>query len=285
VLAACGSSNSHGASNADHTIKVVAAENFWGSVAAQLGGTHVAVTSIISDPSTDPHEYESDAQDAAAVSDASLVVENGLGYDDFMSTLLGATNKSGRVVVTAADAAGVHGNDANPHVWYSTTYAHAVARAIAGALERIDPADATQFAANLRTFENSLMSVESVVGQIATRHPNAPVAYTERVPGYMLVDAHVDVRTPPGFAQANEDGTEPSAADAQAMDTLISTHGIKVLLYNSQATSAASTRARQLAQQAGIAVVPVTETMPPNAASYQDWQLAQDRAILSALGG
>jgi zinc/manganese transport system substrate-binding protein len=281
-LAGCGSTTK---ATGRGTIKVVAAENFWGNVAAQIGGAHVSVTSIIGDPSTDPHEFESDAHDAAAVADASLVVENGLGYDDFMRQLLGTTRKAGRVVVTAADAAGVHGSGVNPHLWYSTTYTRAVAKAIATALERVDAVHAAEYAQNRETFDNSLARVEAVVDEIATRHANAPVAYTERVPGYVLRDAHVADRTPPGFAQANEEGNEPSASDTQAMETLLTTRAVELLLYNAQATSAASTRARQRANRAGIPVVAVTETMPADVRTYQDWQLTQDQAILTALGG
>ena len=283
LLAGCSASSAK--TTGSGPIKVVAAENFWGSIVSQLGGTHVTVTSIISDPSADPHQYESDAQNAAAVADAHLVVQNGLGYDDFMSQLLGATHNSGRVVVNAADVVGVHGNDANPHLWYSTQYVDAVAQAISAELQKLEPASASAFAANLQTFQASVAKIAAAVDEIKARHPNAPVAYTERVPGYMLADAGLVVKTPPGFAQSNEDGSEPSAADAQAMDALITSHAIRVLLYNAQATSAASTRARQLAQQNNIPVVAVTETLPTNEPTYQQWQLDQDRSILAALGG
>jgi zinc/manganese transport system substrate-binding protein len=266
-------------------IKVVAAENFWGSIAAQLGGSRVTVTSLISDPNADPHEFETTAFDAAQVADARLVVENGLGYDDFMRQLVNATRRHGRVVVVAADVVGVHGNDANPHLWYSTGYAAGVAEAVAAALETIDPADASLFRANLQHFHTALAEVSAVVDAIKSRHPNAPVAYTERVPGYMLTDAGLDVKTPPAFAQAGEDGSEPNAADSQAMDDLITTHAVNALLYNAQATSAASTEARRLAQRNNIPVIAVTETMPKSAPTYQQWQLDQDRALLAALGG
>jgi zinc/manganese transport system substrate-binding protein len=282
LLTACGSSG--GKTSTSGTVKVVAAENFWGSVVSQLGGSHVSVTSIISDPNADPHQYESDAHDAGAVADAKLVIENGLGYDDFMSQLLGSTGSGGRTVVVAADVVGVHGNDANPHLWYSTEYVNAVAQAITTALQKLEPANASAFAANLQAFQASVADVRSVVDEIKAHFPGAPVAYTERVPGYMLADAGLVVKTPPGFAQANEDGTEPNASDTQAMDQLVTTHAIKALLYNAQATSAASTRARQLAQQNGIPVIAVTETLPPSEPSYQHWQLDQDQALLAALG-
>ncbi len=284
LLAGCGSSSGRNHA-APGTIKVVAGENFWGNIASQLGGSRVSVTSIISDPNADPHEYESDAHDAAAIADAKLVIENGLGYDDFMKQLLGATRNSGRSVVVAADVVGVHGSDANPHLWYSTGYTEAVAQTITRALQQADPANASAFEANLTAFRASLAQVHAVVDQIKTTYPNAPVAYTERVPGYMLADAGLAVKTPPGFAQANEDGTEPNAADAQAMDNLITSHTIRVLLYNAQATSAASTRARQLAQKNNVPVVAVTETLPKSEPTFQQWQLDQDRALLRALGG
>ena len=128
-----------------------------------------------------------------------------------------------------------------------------------------------------------MQPLEATIATIRARYSHAPVAYTERVPGYLLAAAGLDVVTPPGFARAIEDGNEPSAADADRMQQLVSRHGIAVLLYNAQATSAASSRIRADARAAGIPIVAVTETMPPTAASYQAWQLDQARALLAAL--
>jgi zinc/manganese transport system substrate-binding protein len=284
VLAAgCGSGSS--APGSSGVVKVVAAENFWGDIAGQIGGSHVAVTSIVTDPTADPHQYESDARDAAAVSEARVVIVNGAGYDDFVTKLLSATSNRGRVVLTVAEVLNAGGTDVNPHLWYDLPHIPDVARVIESVLAFADPADRASFAANLKTFVDSLAPLERLVTEIKTKYPHAPVAYTERVPGYLLDAAGLTIASPPGFAQAIEDGNEPSAGDTKAMNDLVSGRGIRVLLYNAQATSPVTQHVRDLAGQGGIPVVAVTETQPRNEPSYQAWQQHQLEALLTALGG
>jgi len=282
ALAGCGSSQPPAIPG---VVRVVAGENFWGNVAAQIGGRHVRVTSMLTSPTADPHLYESDVSNAVAVAEAGVVIENGAGYDDFVSQLLGATSHPGRVVVSAQDVLGATGPDANPHFWYDVPRVPEVARAIATALTRQEPQYAGAFAAGLAAFDASLHPVEAVISLIRRRYPGAPVAYTERVPGYLLAAAGLRVLTPPGFAAAIEDGTDPSPDDTVVMDGLCTGKKIKVLLYNAQVVSAVTQHVQALAQQHHIPVVGVTETMPPSYRSYQAWQLAQAEAILHALGG
>ena len=265
-------------------VKVVAGENMWGNIAAQIGGAHVQVTSILSDPNADPHLYESDVASALAVAEAQLVIANGAGYDDFVSQLLGATRNSGRVVVSVQAVLGAYGPDVNPHFWYDIPRVPQVARAIEAALARLDPHDAPLFAANLTRFDASLAPVDAVIAAIRRRYAGAPVAYTERVPGYLLAAAGLTVVTPPGFAAAIENGNDPSAADTARMYQLITGREARVLLYNAQVSSPVTQQVRALARQAGVPVLPVDETMPPSYRSYQAWQLAQATALLNALG-
>jgi zinc/manganese transport system substrate-binding protein len=279
IAAACGSSGAHAQSGGP--LKVVAAENFWGNVAAQLGGPRVRVRSIISDPATDPHLYESDARDAAAVSDARLVIENGAGYDDFIGKLASGSKK----VLNIADAVDARGSDVNPHLWYDVVNVRIAAQAILVRLETIDPAYKDAYEANYRAFYNGLVPVLDTIDAIKAKYAHTPVAYTERVPQYLLDNAGLDVRTPTRFAQAIEDGTEPSAGDTHAFDQLIDHHEIKLLIYNAQASTRVTNDVRARAKSAGIPVVAVTETLPKNEPSYQQWQLHQVQAILSALGG
>jgi zinc/manganese transport system substrate-binding protein len=173
----------------------------------------------------------------------------------------------------------------NPHFWYDIPRVPRVAAAIEAALARLDPADATVFAANLAVFDASLRPVEAVIASIRRRYPGAPVAYTERVPGYLLQAAGLEVVTPPGFAAAIENGNDPSPGDTAQMFRLITSRKATVLLYNAQATSPVTQQVRALARQSGVPVVPVTETMPPASRSYQAWQLTQATALLDALGG
>jgi zinc/manganese transport system substrate-binding protein len=285
VPTACSSSSNSTGSATAGSVGVVAGENFWGNITAQIGGAHVSVKSIISDPSADPHQYESDAADADAIAHARIVIENGLGYDDFLAKLLSASPNQQRVVINAAQVLGVHGNNANPHLWYDIPRVHQVAAAIETRLATIDPADKTVFAHNLTTFDTSLAPLLTIINEIKTKYPNAPIAYTERVPGYLLADIGADIKTPPGFAQAIEDGNDPSASDTQTMYNLMSGHQIKVLLYNAQATSPVTQHVRDLATRAGIPVIGVTETVPPSEHTYQNWQLHQLQALLQALGG
>ncbi|WP_155942978.1 metal ABC transporter solute-binding protein, Zn/Mn family [Mycobacterium sp. 141] len=282
--AASGSSaSSSAAPPAAAPIAVVAAENFWGDIAKQIGGDHVAVTSIISDPNADPHQYESDANTAAAVSKAQLVVDNGLGYDDFMDKLFSASPNPNRKVITAAEVMGISGDDANPHIWYDTAKVPDVANAIAGQLGALDPTDAAMFTANAKTFNDSLTPINDAIANIKTKYPDAPVGYTERVPGYLVDAAGLKLATPASFAQSIEDGNDPSPADNQAMDNDMKTKAIKVLLYNGQVTSPATDAVKSLAQQSGIPIVGVTETLPPTDKDFQTWQLRQINEITNAL--
>ena len=266
-------------------ISVVAGENFWGNIVSQLGGSHVRVTSIIDDPNTDPHEYESSAKDAAAVARADLVITNGLGYDDFMTKLLSASPKSSRVVITAATVLGIGGDNPNPHIWYDTARLPAISTAIVAELSRRDPGDAAEFAANGTAFVASLDPLLAVIAAIKAKYAGAPIAYTERVPGYLIEAAGLKLAIPASFAQAIEDGDDPSPADAAEFNRAISSRSVKVLLYNSQVTDSTTDKIKADATRAGVPIVGVTETLPGTDADFQAWQLRQDKQLLAALGG
>lgn len=270
--------------NTDGKLKIVAAENFWGNIAEQIGGSQVSVTSIITDPGTDPHLYESNANNAAAIATADIVITNGLGYDDFFDKLLAASKNNRRQVLSAAAIMEVSGGSANPHLWYDVPRVHLVAAQIAATLTAKDPGHQAMYEQNLAQFKQSLQPVLDVISQIKSQYPAAPVAYTERVAGYLLDDAGLQVKSPAGFSAAIEDGNDPSPADTAAMNALISGRSVKLLLYNSQATSPVTQRVQALAEASGVPVVGVTETLPTTELSYQSWQLHQAQAILAALG-
>jgi zinc/manganese transport system substrate-binding protein len=282
-VAGCGSSGTH--AGASGVVRVVAAENFWEDIVRQIGGAHVDVSSIINDPTADPHEYESSAQDASAVAEADVVVKNGAGYDDAIAKLLSSTSKHGRIVLSIDEVLHRTGDGVNPHFWYDLPSLPAIAAAVAATLAAVDPRDRAAFAAGEKHFVASLAPLNRVVARIRARYPGAPVAYTERVPEYLLDAAGLHVAGPPGFAQAIEDGNEPTAQDTQAMDDLITGRRVRALLYNAQTTSPVTDHVKDLAGQSGVPVVAVTETQPRNAASFQAWQLAQLDALLAALGG
>jgi zinc/manganese transport system substrate-binding protein len=264
---------------------VVAAENFWADIAAQIGGSHVTVSSIISDPNTDPHIYQSDPRDAALVGNAQLVIENGLGYDDFIDNILDTGGRPGRRVLSVEKVLDVGGSNPNPHLWYWTARLPTVASAIAAQLSAIDPKDSASFRAGARRFDASLTPLLATIARIKAKYAGTKIAYTERVPGYLVDAAGLVLATPTSFSQAIEDGNDPSPADTEAFDADLTSHAVKVLLYNAQVVDAQTTQIKQIATSAGIPIVGVTETLPPSYSDFQAWQLAQDRALLEALGG
>ncbi|HXL61310.1 MAG TPA: zinc ABC transporter substrate-binding protein, partial [Mycobacterium sp.] len=150
---------------------------------------------------------------------------------------------------------------------------------------KLDPADASAFTANAKTFTDSLAPVTAGIDNIKAKYPGAPVGYTERVPGYLVDAAGLKLATPASFAQSIEDGNDPSVADNSAMDAALTGKTIRVLLYNGQVTSPATDAVKQLAQSAGVPVVGVTETLPPTDKNFQAWQLRQINEITTALGG
>ncbi|BEP13107.1 metal ABC transporter solute-binding protein [Acidothermaceae bacterium B102] len=281
VLAGCGGTTSPSAGK----VHVVAGENFWGDITRQLGGDHVTVTSIISDPNADPHTYETDPRDAAAISVASFVVLNGVGYDDFASKLLAASPRRSRTVLSIAAVVGVTGSNPNPHLWYDPVYVTQAARAIEEHLAAVDPSDTGAFQSNLQTFLAAYRPYADTVATIRQRYAGARIAYTERVPGYLVEAAGLVLGTPSSFAQSIEDGNDPSPSDTAAMDNAMRGQSVKVLLYNAQVTSPVTDKVKALATADGVPVVGVSETIPLQYQNFQTWQIAQAKAVLAALGG
>jgi zinc/manganese transport system substrate-binding protein len=277
LISACGSSTRAGGK-----LDVVAAENVYGNIASQIGGHHVSVTSLLTSPTADPHLFEPGTSSGLAVAGANVVLQNGLGYDAFMTRLEDAAPSKDRVVVTMADVLGIHGTDANPHVWYDVPRLDRIATAVATGFAKADPSHAVAYRRRLHRFERSLEPLRREVTTIRARYHGAPIAYTEPVPGYLVSAAGLRNRAPDSFTRPLEEGTEPSASAVAAMSRLVAQHRIRVLLYNAQAVSPLTKRLRAAAQNAGIPVVPVTETLPPHL-TFQQWQLDQARALAAAL--
>ncbi|MCU1676275.1 MAG: cation transporter substrate-binding protein, partial [Frankiales bacterium] len=259
-----------------------AAENFYGDLTTQIGGSKVAVVSILTNPEADPHLFEPGTRNALAISQARIVIRNGAGYDDWIDKLLDAAPSAGRAVVDVSGIVNVPGEDPNPHVWYAVPKLPDIVRGIGDALIAADPANEQLYRDGVTAVINSLVPLQTAVAALGSEHPGAPVAYTERVPGLLLDAAQLHVLTPPSFARAIENGSEPSPADVAAMEKLLTTHAIKALLYNEQAASPLTARLKSVAASAGVPVVPVTETLP-DGQTFQQWQLAQVEALRSAL--
>jgi zinc/manganese transport system substrate-binding protein len=272
-----------GADANNGTIKIVAAEDFYGNIAQQIGGDKVSVTSILTDPNVDPHEYESSVQDGIAVTNANIVIENGLDYDTWMDKLIGASPNANRIVLTAGTIA----PDAlpeNPHVWYGIDNISAVAAAIEGALAKIDPADAALFQNNLSTFNASLGPITAMMDSIKAQYAGTPVGLTETIYLYQTGPMGLNVLTPIAFERAIAEGNDPSAQDVNTTDQQVANKQIKVLIYNSQTVTPITTNLESAAQAVDIPVVPVTETMPASD-TYQQWMMAELNSLQAALAG
>ena len=271
-----------GSSSAGSRLRVVAAENVYGNIASQIGGPHVSVTSILTSPNADPHLFEPGTSTGFAVAGAKVVLQNGLGYDAFMTKLENAAPSKHRVVVTMADVLGVHGTAANPHLWYDVPQLGRIAMAIAAAFAQADPHHAAAYWSGLHRFERSLVPLQREIATIRAHFHGAPVAYTEPVPGYLVSAAGLRNLAAASFTRSIEEGTEPSPTGVAAMSALLAKKLVRVLLYNAQAVSPITAQLRASALHAGIPVVPVRETLPPGL-SFQQWQLGQARALAAAL--
>ena len=283
LLSACGGSSTAtpGGSSSPTAISIVAAENFYGDITRQLGGSHVSVTSILSDPNVDPHVYESNVQTAETVSKAQLVIENGLGYDTWMDRLLAASPKPGRIVLAAGNIAN-HKLTDNAHIWYGFDNVTTIAQAITGALKKLDSNDASTFDSNLATFNQSLMPLEQKISAINSKYAGTPVALTETIYLYQSTPEGLDVLTPFEFEKAIAEGNEPPADTVTITNDQITRKQVKVLIYNVQTITPITTNLQNEARSLNIPIVPVSETMPP-AKTYQTWMMDQLNTLEQAL--
>jgi len=263
--------------------KVVAAENFWGSIAAQLGGDRVDVTSIITNPNADPHDYEPTTSDARTIASAKYVILDGIGYDPWVQKLLAANPVQGRDVLNVGTLVGVPVGG-NPHQWYSPTSVQRVIDAITAEYKKLDPADASYFDAQRTAFETKgLAQYHQVISEIRATYSGTPVGASESIFAEMSPALGLRLLTPPSFLKAISEGTEPTVADKTTIDRQIQTHAIKVYVYNSQNATPDVHRQIEEARAAGIPVTTITETLVPEGATFQAWQVAQLKALLAAL--
>lgn len=281
LLSACGGLVSNSGGSTSKVIKVVAAENFYGDVVKQLGASHVDVTSILSDPNVDPHEYTSNVQTALKVSQADLVIQNGDGYDDWMNKLLSASPNAKRIVLTGFDLATYHLPE-NEHVWYSINDMVSIAQGITNALKKLDPTDASTFDHRLAAFEQSLQPLQQKIQEIYTRYHGTPVALTETIYLYQTTPEGLDVLTPFAFMKANAEGIDPPADSVVAINKEIDQRQVKILIYNEQTVTPITTNVQNEAKRQHIPIVPITETMPAGK-TYQSWMLDQLNVLEAAL--
>ncbi|HEV7534649.1 MAG TPA: zinc ABC transporter substrate-binding protein [Acidimicrobiia bacterium] len=264
-------------------VQVVAGEDFWGSIARQLGGDHADVTSLISDPDTDPHDYEAKPSDGAAVAGAEVAIVNGIGYDAWMGKLVAANPSSGRKVVTVGDVVGVK-DGGNPHQWYSPRSVRAVIDAITAALKQADPADTGYFDAQRQAYlADGLKRYDDLRAQIRARFAGVPVGASESIFAPLAEDLGLKLLTPESFLDSVSEGNDPTARDKTTVESQISAKQIKLFVYNAQNATPDVTALVGKAKQAGIPVATVTETLVPAGASFQDWQADQLQRLADAL--
>lgn len=261
-------------------IRIVAAENFYGTLAEAIGGSHVAVTSILSNPDEDPHLFETSASTARRVADAEIVLYNGAGYDPWMEKLLAASAPGARTAIVAATVTG-HGGGDNPHLWYDPATFPSLAKALASELARRDPADAADYRANLDTFVAALAPVGAAIARIKAAHAGTEVTATEPVFGFMA-DALGLKMLNPEFQLAVMNETEPSPSQVARFEQSLKSGQARILFYNSQVTDDMTTRLLGLARDAKVPVVGVTE-LEPGGTTIPDWLLGQLTAVEDAL--
>jgi zinc/manganese transport system substrate-binding protein len=283
VAAGCGGSGSPAAGSSSGKIQVAAAENFWGSIAAQIGGAKVSVSSIIVNPETDPHSYEPTAADGVTIARSQMAIVNGIGYDTWASKLLAANSSSGRTVVDVGSLLGLREGD-NPHQWYSPASVQRVIGQIVADYKRLDPKDAVYFDQQQRTFETTdLAEYDRLRNEIRSRYAGVPVGYSESIFQPLGQSLGLKLTTPYSFAKAIAEGTDVSAQDKQTVDRQAETGAIKVWVYNSQNATPDVQRVNQLAREAHIPITTITETLSPASATFEQWQSAQLKNLMAAL--
>jgi zinc/manganese transport system substrate-binding protein len=285
TLSACSTTPSTTNASADSTvITVVAAENFWGSLAAQLGGAHARVTSIIDNPDADPHDYEPTAADGREINAARLAIINGVGYDAWATKLADANASPTRTTLTVGDLVGAKDGN-NPHRWYNPGNVRQVIDQITADYKKIDPADASFFETQHDTVINTnLKTYFDTINEIKANYAGTPVGASESIFAMLSPALGLNLLTPSAFLTDISEGGDPSAQDKATIDNQIKNKQIKVYVYNSQnATPDVQTQVNE-AKAAGIPVSTITETLTPAGASFQDWQVAQLDALRQALG-
>jgi zinc/manganese transport system substrate-binding protein len=283
VLVAAGCGSGAGASDSTGRVRVVAAENFWGSIAAQLGGAHVDVDSVITNPATDPHDYEPTAADGRGVAEASLVIENGVGYDPWMSRLVAANQTDGQRVLNVGTLIGLP-DGANPHRWYFPPDVEKVSSAITAQLKRVDPTHSAYYQSRHEVFETTgLATYHRLIAEIRSRYAGTAVGASESIFEGVARATGLDLVTPAAYLRAISEGDDPTAGDTATVHEQISTGRIKVWVFNSQNATPDIQALNRAARARHIPVTTITETMVPSRGSFEQWQVKELRSLESAL--
>ena len=272
-----------GAAGRPGVISAIGTENEYANVLSQIGGRYVSVSSILDNPNTDPHTFEASTSVAQEVSQAELIVQNGVGYDGFMNDIESASPNPARKVIVAQDVLGLPNSTPNPHLWYSPKTMPAVAKVMAADLSELQPSHKAYFEARLQSFDTSLQPWLNAIAAFKAKYAGTPVATTEPVADYLLSAMGMKNLTPFVFQADIMNGVDPAPEDITLEKGFFTNHTVKVFCYNQQVVDSLTTSIRQTAQSAGVPVVGVYETMPTPGYNYQSWMLAEVAAIKAAV--
>jgi zinc/manganese transport system substrate-binding protein len=264
-------------------LQVVAAENFWGSIVRQLAGNKASVSSIITNPDTDPHDYEAKPSDVRKIASAKYAIENGAGYDPWFRKALDANPQSGRKVLDVGDLVGVaHGG--NPHQWYSPDSVQMFIDRVTSDLKALDSKNAAYFdAQRAKYLSTGLEEYTDLIAGIKQQYSGAPVGASESIFAPLAQALGLDLLTPESFLAAISEGTDPTGQDKATVDDQIKTKQIKVFVFNSQNSTPDVKALVKQAKNEKIPVATITETLAPASATFQAWQSKQLKALQAAL--
>jgi zinc/manganese transport system substrate-binding protein len=264
-------------------VQVVAAENFWGSLVSQIGGTRVHMISIVTDPNRDPHEYASNAANAQAISNANLVIVNGAGYDTWALSIIAASNSPHQTVLNVQQLLG-QPVDTNPHFWYSPYYVNDTVNAMYKDLVVIDPSGASYYKQQYSALNSSMGTYDARIHYIAHQFAGTKVASTEDIFVYLANATKLNLISPPEFMKAVAEGNDPPASSVAMFQRQLQNKSVVLLVYNQQTVTPLTDNVKALATQNLIPIVGVTETIQPPDAQFQAWFSAELLALQAALG-
>jgi zinc/manganese transport system substrate-binding protein len=283
AAAGCSTGNAASGGSGSGAINSIGTENEYANVLSQIGGKYVHVSSILDDPNTDPHTFEASPAVASEVSAATLIVQNGVGYDSWINKMESASPNSKRKVIIVQDLLGLPNDTPNPHLWYSPRTMPVAAKAMADDLSALDPSHKAYFYSNLIKFDASLTPWLDAIAQFKSKYAGITAATTEPVADYLLQAMGIRNLTPFVFQADIMNGVDPSPQDISLETGFFTGHKVKVFCYNQQVVDALTTSIRDTALKAGVPVVGVYETMPTPGYTYQTWMLAEVHAIEKAI--
>ena len=249
-------------------LTVVASVNQWGSLAQEIGGDHVKVTSIINSSNVEAHDYEPSTAEIAQLTAANIAVVNGGHYDEWATKALSSAKSVQSV--NAASIIGASESD-NPHLWFSSDARKAVAESLKKTYAQLLPASKDYFQKQYDAWLKSETELDNTMNEFKNKYADTPYAATESVAYYLYSDLGLKDVTPEGYANASANESEPTAADLQAFQSIIEGHQIKFLVNNPQESSDATNMLTGTAGKSDIPVVNITEQIPSQYTTLHAW--------------